>query len=78
MEATGRKASSDAKAEEDNAGKPPKWPEVEQEVRTWILEQRQTGISVWTKMIQELGERIAHTHKTLVISQGHLNGVLTL
>ena len=31
-------------------GKPPKWPEVEQEVRTWIPEQRQTGISVSTKL----------------------------
>lgn len=40
-------------------GKPPKWPEVEQEVKTWILEQRQTGISVSTKMIQEEGKRIA-------------------
>lgn len=40
-------------------GKPPKWPEVEQEVKTWILEQRQTGISVSAKMIQEEGKRIA-------------------
>ena len=39
--------------------KPPKWPEVEQEVKTWILEQRQPGISVSTNMIQEEGERIA-------------------
>ena len=34
-------------------GKPPKWPEVEQEVKTWILEHHHTEISVLTKMIQE-------------------------
>ena len=40
-------------------GKPPKWPEVEQEVKTWIMEQLCTTISVLTKMIQEEGKRIA-------------------
>lgn len=40
-------------------GKLPKWPEVEQEVKNWILEQHQTGISVSAKMIQEEGKRIA-------------------
>ena len=40
-------------------GKPPKWLQVEQEVKTWILEQHQTGISVSMKMIQEEGKRIA-------------------
>ncbi|XP_045060490.1 general transcription factor II-I isoform X9 [Desmodus rotundus] len=34
-------------------GKPPKWLEVEEEVKTWNLEKRQTGISLSTKMIQE-------------------------
>ena len=58
-------------------GKPPKWPEVEQEVRTWILEWCQTGFSVWTKMIQENVKGL-HEKKTLMISQGHLNDALTL
>ena len=44
---------------EEIQGKPPKWPEVEQEVKTWIMEQLCTTISVLTKMIQEEGKRIA-------------------
>ena len=52
-------------------GEPPKWPEVEQEVKTWILEQRQTGISVSAaKMMQEEGKGL-HEKVTLVSSQGH-------
>ena len=50
--------------------KPPKWPEVEQEVKTWILE-KISGISVSTKMIQEEGKRL-HKKKKSMISQGHL------
>ena len=49
------------------------WLEVEPQVKTWILEQRQTGISVSTKMTGEEGRRIAR-EKTLVVSQGRLHG----
>ena len=28
-----------------------KWPQLEEDVRTWLLDQRRTGISVSTKMI---------------------------
>ena len=41
-------------------GKTPSWLEV----KTWILEQPQTGISVLTKMIQEEGKRIAQEKNT--------------
>ena len=51
-------ASSDDKTEEGSARKPPKWLEVEQEVKNWILGQSQTVISVSTKMTQE-GKRTA-------------------
>ena len=58
-------------------GEPPKRPEVEQEVKTWILEQHQTGISVSTEMIRENIKGLHKKKKKLMVSQGHLNGALT-
>ncbi|KAH1166903.1 hypothetical protein KIL84_016075, partial [Mauremys mutica] len=33
-------------------GKPAKWPNLEQRLKTWIMEQRQSGLCVSTKHIQ--------------------------
>ncbi|KAH1187031.1 hypothetical protein KIL84_019780 [Mauremys mutica] len=33
-------------------GKPAKWPNLEQRLKTWIMEQRQSGLCVSTKLIQ--------------------------
>ena len=57
--ATGRQLLQMPKQKKAMPGEPPKWPEVEQEVQTWIVERCQTEISVSTKMIQEKGKRIA-------------------
>ena len=39
------------------------WLEVELQVKTWILEQRQTGISVSTKMTEEGKGKRLHEKK---------------
>ena len=39
--------------------KVPKWPELEEELKNWVREQRNVGFSVSTKMIMEQGKKIA-------------------
>uniref|UniRef100_A0A670ZE62 HTH CENPB-type domain-containing protein n=1 Tax=Pseudonaja textilis TaxID=8673 RepID=A0A670ZE62_PSETE len=40
-------------------GKSAKWPHLEKELKTWIVEQRQHGVVITTKMILQEAKRIA-------------------
>ena len=62
-----------AKTEQGNVRETSEWLEVKQEVKTWILEQHQTDISFDQEEVKGL-----HKIKTLIISQGHLYGALSL